>query len=58
MSDCERGECGLCEVTVLAHDHDLDHRDVFLSERQHSAGDRLCACVSRCTGGTLTIDVP
>lgn len=58
MSDCLRGECGLCVVEVLDHDQDLDHRDVFLSERQRALGDKLCACVSRCVGGTLTIDIP
>ena len=31
MSDCLRGECGLCTVTVLERrTRDLDHRDVFL----------------------------
>lgn len=58
MSDCKRGECGLCTVTVLDHDHQLDHRDVFFSDRQRAMGDSLCSCVSRCTSGTLTIDVP
>lgn len=58
MSDCMRGECGLCVVEVLDHDQDLDHRDVFLSERQRALGDKLCACVSRCLAGTLTINIP
>jgi ferredoxin-NADP reductase len=56
MWDCLRGECGLCTVTVLAHDQPLDHRDVFLSEDERAAGASLCACVSRATGGSLTID--
>ncbi len=58
MSDCLRGECGLCLVNVIDHQQEIDHRDVFLSDRQQAEGDRLCACVSRCRGGTLTIDVP
>jgi vanillate O-demethylase ferredoxin subunit len=49
----------------------IDHRDVFLSDDQHQAGDRLQSCVSRVvsprTGGlaeadgqqaSVTIDVP
>ena len=49
----------------------IDHRDVFLSDDQHKAGDRLQCCVSRIvsprTGGladadglpaAVTIDVP
>ena len=49
----------------------IDHRDVFLSDAQHDAGDRLQSCVSRVvsarTGGladadgrpaVVTIDVP
>ena len=53
--ECLRGECGLCTVTVLATDGAIDHRDVFLSDNQKTAGHKLCACVSRATGH-LTID--
>ncbi len=56
MSDCLRGECGLCAVTVLEADGDLDHRDVFLSEEEQDEGGSLCSCVSRAAGGTVTID--
>ena len=71
MSDCGKGECGLCLVPVLGVEGRLDHRDVFLSPREHSAGHQLCACVSRAvsattagqptdaaTGAVVTIDVP
>src|SRR5919112_893791 len=71
MFDCRRGECGLCEVKVLDVDGVIDHRDVFLSDEQHRAGDRLQCCVSRVvsarTGGlsgtdrrpgVVPIDVP
>ena len=47
MYDCRKGECGLCEVRVLALEGDLDHRDVFYSERQKDARSKLCCCVSR-----------
>ena len=56
MSDCLRGECGLCAVTVLEAGADLDHRDVFLSEEEQDEGGALCACVSRAAGGSITID--
>jgi len=56
MSDCLRGECGICAVNVVAADAPLDHRDVFLSDEQKRVGTMLCACVSRAAGGSITID--
>lgn len=56
LSDCRRGECGLCAVDILQVDGELDHRDVFFSEQQRQSGRRMCACVSRLAGGTVTID--
>lgn len=47
LSDCRKGECGLCEARVLELRGDIDHRDVFYSERQRDARSRLCLCVSR-----------
>lgn len=55
LSDCQRGECGLCAMEVLAVDGEIDHRDVFLSAEEKRDGRRLCACVSRAVG-TLTLD--
>ena len=55
LSDCKRGECGLCVMDVLAVDGEIDHRDVFLSEHEKQAATRICACVSRAVG-TLTLD--
>jgi ferredoxin-NADP reductase len=56
MSDCERGECGLCAIDVLACDSEIDHRDVFFNDDQRRANTKICACVSRAIGGTLTVD--
>src|SRR5579875_1077496 len=56
MWDCRRGECGLCRVRVLTADAEIDHRDVYLSDEEKTAGDSVLACVSRACGGTLTID--
>lgn len=47
LFDCRKGECGLCEVRVAALEGDIDHRDVFYSERQRDARTKLCCCVSR-----------
>ncbi len=47
MSDCLKGECGLCAVDVLAVQGAVEHRDVFYSRDQQLSNRRLCACVSR-----------
>lgn len=54
--DCRRGECGLCQVTIVDHDQPLDHRDVFFSSHERQEGTKICACVSRSCGGNLVID--
>jgi vanillate O-demethylase ferredoxin subunit len=47
LSDCRKGECGLCEVRVSALNGKIDHRDVFYSERQKDSASKLSCCVSR-----------
>ncbi|RLV48538.1 oxidoreductase [Nocardioides mangrovicus] len=47
LSDCRKGECGLCVVRLLEVSGRVDHRDVFLDDDQKAADDRLCVCVSR-----------
>jgi vanillate O-demethylase ferredoxin subunit len=54
--DCVRGECGLCSVTVVEAEGELDHRDVFLSDEEKEEGGALVTCVSRAVGGPITID--
>ena len=49
MSDCRKGECGLCQVDVLELTGTIDHRDVFYSQRQQHAAATMCCCVSRVT---------
>ncbi len=56
LSDCQRGECGLCAMDVLAVEGRIDHHDVFLSPAERDADRRLCACVSRVRGGGLVLD--
>lgn len=55
--DCQRGECGLCAVKVLEREGDIDHRDVFFSPEEKAENHRMCACVSRLSGGRAVIDV-
>jgi vanillate O-demethylase ferredoxin subunit len=56
MNECRRGECGLCVLKVAEAQGEIDHRDVFLSEAQRAANDRLCVCVSRASGGSITLE--
>jgi ferredoxin-NADP reductase len=55
MSDCERGECGVCAIDVVAVEGEIDHRDVFFSEHQKQGNAKICPCVSRAIG-TVTVD--
>lgn len=55
MSDCRRGECGVCALDVVDVDGEIDHRDVFFSDHQKQESRKICACVSRARG-TITLD--
>jgi len=54
-SSCEQGVCGTCVVTVL--DGAPDHQDVYFSDTEREAGDRLLTCVSRAAGKRLVLDL-
>ena len=55
MSDCLRGECGVCCIDIADVQGNIDHRDIFLSDHQKREGRKICPCVSRATG-TVTVD--
>lgn len=54
--DCRRGECGLCALPILAVDGAVDHRDVFFSDAEKVKNLKLCTCVSRVYGRSITVD--
>ena len=56
MYDCQKGECGLCQVDVLECSGAIDHRDFFFSEAQKQANKKMCACISRVANGNIVID--
>ncbi len=56
LSECCRGECGLCAMDVLSVQGEIDHRDVFFSPHERQGNQRLCACVSRVSGGGVVLD--
>lgn len=53
LSDCRRGECGLCLTDVLPGGAALDHRDSFLSGAERAEGKQMCICCSRVSNGAL-----
>jgi vanillate monooxygenase ferredoxin subunit len=55
ISDCQRGECGVCAIDVVAVEGEIDHRDVFFSDHQKQQNRKICACVSRARG-VITVD--
>ena len=47
MSDCRKGECGLCTASVRVCDGHIDHRDVFFDDQEKALDRKICLCVSR-----------
>ena len=54
-SSCRVGQCGTCEMRVLAGDP--EHHDRCLSEGERTDG-KIIACVSRCRGEHLALALP
>lgn len=55
MYDCQRGECGVCAVSVL--EGEIDHRDYVLSAREKAEGTVMQMCISRAKGHRLVLDL-
>jgi ferredoxin len=54
-TSCEGGVCGTCVTRVL--DGLPDHRDVFMTEREHMRNDQFTPCCSRSITARLVIDL-
>jgi ferredoxin-NADP reductase len=55
MFDCKRGDCGICQTTVL--EGVPDHRDYILSDSERAAGKLMQICVSRAKTPRLVLDL-
>lgn len=55
LYDCQRGECGICQVTVL--EGEPDHRDHILSDEERAGNKVMQICVSRARTPRLVIDL-
>lgn len=55
LSDCRRGECGVCMTKVVSGTP--DHRDISLTPSERAAGKSVCTCVSRCLSDELVIEL-
>ncbi|SOY97460.1 Vanillate O-demethylase oxidoreductase [Cupriavidus taiwanensis] len=52
-TSCQSGLCGTCKVRYLAGE--VDHQDFILDESERQTV--MTPCVSRCSGGTLVLDL-
>lgn len=55
MFDCQRGDCGICQIDVISGVP--DHRDVILSDDEKAANDVMQICVSRAKSARLVLDI-
>jgi ferredoxin-NADP reductase len=54
---CRGGACGQCETEVVACDSTIQHNDLFLSQAERDSGRKIMPCVSRLSGGCITINL-
>ncbi len=54
---CRGGACGQCETRVVSCSSTLEHNDHYLTTAEKAAGDKIMLCVSRASGGVLTLDL-
>ena len=55
LHDCQRGDCGICQVSVL--EGTPDHRDYILTDTEKTAGKVMQICVSRSKSPRLVLDL-
>jgi vanillate O-demethylase ferredoxin subunit len=55
MHDCKRGDCGICQTTVI--DGIPDHRDYILSESEKASTKVMQICISRAKTKRLVLDL-
>ena len=55
MYDCQRGECGICQVAVL--EGEPEHRDHILSDDERASNKVMQICVSRAKTPRLVLDL-
>ena len=55
LYDCRRGDCGICQATVL--EGIPDHRDTVLTAAERGAGRLIQTCVSRSRTPRLVLDL-
>ncbi|WP_459617160.1 PDR/VanB family oxidoreductase [Bordetella sp. 2513F-2] len=55
LYDCKRGECGVCQATVL--EGTPDHRDYYLSDAEKAGGKVIQTCISRAKSARLVLDL-
>jgi vanillate O-demethylase ferredoxin subunit len=55
LHDCQRGDCGICQVGVI--EGTPDHRDYILTDAEKAAGKVMQICVSRSKTPRLVLDL-
>ncbi|MEQ1649531.1 MAG: PDR/VanB family oxidoreductase, partial [Hyphomicrobiaceae bacterium] len=55
MHDCQKGECGVCQVNVL--EGVPDHRDTVLSDGDRASNKIMQICISRSKSARLVLDL-
>lgn len=55
MHDCKRGDCGICQTTVI--EGIPDHRDYILSDSEKASNKVMQICVSRAKTKRLVLDL-
>lgn len=52
---CEQGICGMCITPVI--EGTPEHRDMYLTDSEKAANDRMTICCSRAAGSRLVLDI-